>query len=44
MTPSDVEKGDGFIQGASVLVCQGEITQEATLTALKLARAHNGEE
>lgn len=40
MTPSDVEQAEGVIQGASVLVCQGEITPAATLAALRLAQKH----
>lgn len=42
MTPSDVKQAEDVIQGASVVVCQGEITPAATLTALRLARKHKG--
>ncbi|KAG0697397.1 Ribokinase [Chionoecetes opilio] len=40
MTPGDVERAEAMIRGASVVVCQGEITPAATLTALRLARTH----
>lgn len=43
MTPSAVEQAEGVIQGASVMVCQAEITPAATLTALRLAQKHKGE-
>lgn len=38
MTPADVLKAEDIIRNACVMVCQGEITMEATLTALTLAR------
>ncbi|XP_064108549.1 ribokinase-like [Macrobrachium nipponense] len=38
MTPADVLKAEDIIKDACVMVCQGEITMEATLTALTLAR------
>lgn len=43
MTPSIVEQAEGVIRSASVVVCQGEITPAATLTALRLARKHKGD-
>lgn len=41
MTPEDVMLAEEIIKLSSVVVCQGEITMEATLTALTLARKHN---
>ncbi|XP_042890105.1 ribokinase-like [Penaeus japonicus] len=41
MTKKEVEKAEGMIKSSSVLVCQGEITMEATLAALLMARKHN---
>lgn len=41
MTSSKVEESEEAIEKCSVLVCQGEITMEATLAALKMARKHN---
>lgn len=43
ITQRDVEKAEELIKGSAVVVCQGEISMEATLTALKLARKHGGE-
>ncbi|KAK8391337.1 hypothetical protein O3P69_017147 [Scylla paramamosain] len=40
LTSSNVEQAEDVIKDASVLVCQGEITPAATLTALRLARSH----
>ena len=39
VTPADVEQASAVIQGADVLVCQLEVPFEATLAALRLARA-----
>ncbi|KAK7070441.1 hypothetical protein SK128_007711 [Halocaridina rubra] len=40
MSVEDVAKAEEAIMHASVVVCQGEITMEATLAALKLARKY----
>ncbi|KAK3883855.1 hypothetical protein Pcinc_011852 [Petrolisthes cinctipes] len=40
LTPRDVERAEEVIKGSDVVVCQGEISMEATLAALKLARKH----
>lgn len=43
ITQRDVEKAEEVIKGSAVVVCQGEISMEATLAALKLARKQGGE-
>jgi len=40
LTPEDVMEADGLIKQAQVLICQLETSEESTLAALKLARAH----
>ncbi|XP_068204544.1 ribokinase [Palaemon carinicauda] len=40
MTSSNVLEAEDIIKNSCVVVCQGEITMEATLTALTLARKH----
>lgn len=42
MTKEKVEAAESMIKSSSVLVCQGEITMEATLAALVMARKHKG--
>ncbi|XP_047494006.1 ribokinase-like [Penaeus chinensis] len=42
MTKKEVEAAESMVKKSSVLVCQGEITMEATLAALVMARKHQG--
>lgn len=42
MTKKEVEAAESMVKSSSVLVCQGEITMEATLAALVMARKHQG--
>ncbi|XP_069181275.1 LOW QUALITY PROTEIN: ribokinase [Procambarus clarkii] len=41
MTAADVQRAEKVIKESAVVVCQGEITTEATLAALTMARKHN---
>lgn len=41
MTAANVEKAEPLIKESCVVVCQGEITMEATLAALTMARKYN---
>lgn len=42
LTESDVQRSEGLISSARVVVCQLEIKPDVTVTALKLAKKHNG--
>ena len=42
MTEEDVNEAEELIKKADLVVCQGEISVEATKQALKLARKHKG--
>ncbi|XP_042205356.1 ribokinase-like isoform X2 [Homarus americanus] len=41
MTAANIEKAEKMVKESTVVVCQGEITSEATLAALVMARKHN---
>lgn len=42
LTPEEVTAAEEVIKSAKVMVCQLEVTQEATLAALRLAKQHKG--
>lgn len=42
LTETDVQRSEGLISSARVVVCQLEIKPDVTITALKLAKKHNG--
>lgn len=41
LTETDVQRSEGLISSARVVVCQLEIKPDVTITALKLAKKHN---
>ena len=43
LTPEEIQATESVISGAKVIVCQLEITAQATLAALRLAKQHGGE-
>lgn len=42
LTPEEINKAEPLISKAKVVICQLEITEEATLAALRLAKKHGG--
>lgn len=42
LTTDDVEKAEGLIKSAKLVVCQNEVPRETTLYAIKLAQQHGG--
>ena len=42
LTPDEVNQAEDIIKKSKVMVCQLEIKQEATITALRLAKKHGG--
>ena len=42
LTPDEVNQAEDIIKKSKIMVCQLEITQEATITALRLAKKHRG--
>jgi len=42
LTPQEVRDSSALLSSSKVLICQLEITDEATLEALKLARSYGG--